>query len=96
MNCKQGDIAVVVRSFAGNEGRVLTCLRLASRMECEAEHLPWWNEDAVWVTDALLRCTFGPATRLYPDSRLRPLRDSDGKDEMLRLVCRPVDTRQAA
>ena len=26
MNCKQGDMAVVVRSSAGNEGRVVTCL----------------------------------------------------------------------
>jgi hypothetical protein len=26
MNCKQGDIAVIVRSAANNEGRIVTCL----------------------------------------------------------------------
>lgn len=95
MNCKQGDLAVVVRSGAGNEGRVLTCLRLASRAECKAEGFGWWA-GAVWVTDAALACTYGPTTRLYPDSRLRPLRDGDGEDEVLRLVGRPVGAPQAA
>lgn len=28
MNCKQGDMAVVIKSQAGNEGKVVTCLEL--------------------------------------------------------------------
>lgn len=28
MNCKQGDMALVIKSQAGNEGKVVTCLEL--------------------------------------------------------------------
>lgn len=28
MNCKQGDLAIVVRSEAGNEGKIVRCLEL--------------------------------------------------------------------
>jgi len=28
MNCKPGDLAVLIRSWAGNEGKVVTCVRL--------------------------------------------------------------------
>ena len=97
MNCKQGDLAVIVRSKSGNEGRVLRCLRLATAAEKRAEDFvagDWTG--AVWVTDAKLNDTWGAGTSLYPDCRLRPLRDSDGEDEMLRIAGRPVGKRQAA
>lgn len=95
MNCKQGDIALIVRSNSGNEGRVLTCLRLASFAEVRAESLYLWR-GPVWVTDAVLSCNDGGTTRLYPDERLKPLRDSDGEDEMLRLAGLPVGAPQEA
>jgi hypothetical protein len=94
MNCKQGDLAVIVKSTCGNEGRILTCVRLATMAELAAEGLAWWG--AAWLVDATLRDTWGVGVRFYPDSRLRPLRDSDGEDEVLRLVGRPVGTPQAA
>ena len=28
LNCKQGDLAVIVRSMAGNEGKIVQCPRL--------------------------------------------------------------------
>ena len=33
MNCKQGDIAIVVKSFAGHEGKIVRCIRLAEETE---------------------------------------------------------------
>jgi hypothetical protein len=96
MNCKQGDLAVIVRSERGNEGKVLTCLRLATFSEVNAEGFTAWR-GPVWVTDANIPCAYGYATSLFPDSRLKPLRDGEGEDEMLRLVGLPnVDTPQAA
>ncbi len=84
MNCKQGDLAVVVRSRANNEGRVLTCLRLASAAEIKAENFrsgDWLG--AVWVTDATLLRTRWGTTHLLPDARLRPLhRDLMGGKNM--------------
>jgi hypothetical protein len=96
LNCKQGDLAVIVRSTNGNEGKVLTCLRLATFSEVSAQGFTGWGWP-VWVTDAQIPCVWGYMTELYPDDRLRPLRDSDGQDEMLRLVGLPnVDTPLAA
>jgi hypothetical protein len=45
----------------------------------------------------MIDCNDGSTTRMYPDDRLRPLRDGEGEDEMLRLVGLPtVDAPQAA
>ena len=89
MNCKQGDLAVIVFSKYGNEGKLLTCLRLASAEECADES--FWNwKGPVWVTDAVIQCNDRTTTHLYPDSRLTPLRYSDGEDEMLRIAGVPV------
>jgi hypothetical protein len=90
LNCKQGDLAVIVRSEAGNEGAIVQCMRL----------LPpgtegWETLGPRWMVDRVLNGNCGPV-RSVPDARLRPLRDSDGEDEVLRLVGRPVGTPQAA
>lgn len=97
MNCKQGDLAVIVRSASGNEGRILTCLRVAPRSKVRSEGFTdgdWTG--VVWETDAFLADTWGEGTSLYPDARLRPLRNSEGEDEMLKLVGLPAGTPQAA
>lgn len=55
MRCKVGDLALVVRSFAGNEGKVVTCVKYVGRnpgiMEWNGEKLflssevDWWQVD---------------------------------------------------
>lgn len=96
MNCQQGDIAIVVRSTAGNDGAIVTCLRLASLAEKRAVCLDRCYDDApVWVTDRLLKSVHtkdgssAPPDNLAPDSILRPIRDNDGEDEILRLAGKP-------
>lgn len=93
MNCKQGDLAVIVRSELGNEGKILKCLRLATSSEVKAEMFPW--ACPVWVTDAYIPCRLGYGTHLYPDSRLKPLRDNDGTDEILSFVGLPSQPETA-
>lgn len=87
MNCKPGDLAVIVESMAGNEGRIVTCLRLATEAEVDAANLaphraPYWHIDTeiptVWAS-----------VRLAADMQLRPIRDQDGEDQILRLVGKP-------
>jgi hypothetical protein len=95
LNCKQGDLAVVVRSAAGNEGAIVTCLRLIP---------DWtrWGADGrlrtgpAWETDRQFVKVTGVVDCIVADAHLRPLRDSDGEDEVLRLVGRPVGDPQAA
>lgn len=91
LNCKQGDLAVIVRSAAGNEGAVVTCLELVARPYWFAGEMP----GPTWRVDRMLRGRAFP-TDVVADIQLRPLRDSDGEDEVLRLAGRPVGTPQAA
>lgn len=84
MNCKPGDLAVMVRSFAGNEGKIVRCLRLA----CEGELIAiGWAMDMgpVWYIDMPLRANWGLAVPLAIDAFLRPIRDpgDDATDETL-------------
>ena len=90
LNCKPGDLAIVVRSYAGNEGKILTCVRLASVSEQRALGYSVELEGPMWVTDRATVNTAGKTDFLMPDDRLRPLRGGSSEDEVLRLVGRPA------
>ena len=83
MNCKQGDLAVIVRGSAFQKyiGHVVQCVTL----RC--------TDPAMWAID---RSLDGDqiAWIMVPDSCLRPLRDSDGEDEMLRIKGKPQRIRK--
>ena len=101
MNCKQGDLAVIVRSSIGNAGRVVVCLNLASADELYSTFgLSMSSYAPIWRIDVAVRwhgtCDGLIAVPFMVDKAMRPLRDSDGEDEMLRLVGRPVGKPQAA
>jgi hypothetical protein len=88
MNCKPGDLAIYVSSRAGNEGRIVRCLRLASAQEVLSQGFGGWH---MWITDNQeIKTTNGLTTNLASDMYLRPIRDQDGEDEMLRIAGKPV------
>ena len=87
MNCKKGDLAVVVRSKFGNLGRIVQCLRLATKEDHEAYNV-FFDNDPTWILDVPVNCSFSTAP-LITDKQLRPLRDSNGEDEMLRIAGKP-------
>ena len=78
LNCKVGDLAIVVRSVAGNEGKIVRCLELLPS-GIDGAHP---RQGALWRTDRALnrveesglKCS--PAN-LCPDSFLRPIRPLD-------------------
>lgn len=84
MNCKQGDLAVFVRSEAGNEGKIVRCVRLNGLV-------PYWapNGGVVdrwqWETDTYVVNAFGQMVNVANDDYLRPIRDpgDDAQDETL-------------
>lgn len=88
MNCKPGDLAVFVRSTCGNEGLIVTCLRLATREEIVANCL---RNTPVWVTDRPTRWSWGQPLCFAHDENLRPIRDSDGADETLAWAGKPQE-----
>lgn len=81
MNCKQGDLAVVVRSWAGNEGRIVRCVRLATFGEILTAG---FRDVPTWVIDQKMPSRMGFKVHLAEDEKLRPVRDSPGEDETLR------------
>ena len=88
LNCKQGDMALVIRSVAGNRDKIVQCLRAVGPMNM------LWPDDRVtvefmWEIDRDLARLDGRSTKLVPDSFLRPIRDQPGEDEMLRIAGRP-------
>jgi hypothetical protein len=97
MRCKQGDLAVFVRSDAGNEGRVVTCVRLAAIGELE---MLGWRLDVgpVWVIDRGVLTNHGRLVPLAADSYLCPLRDpgEDAKDETLQWKEVPTKQKEPA
>lgn len=85
MRCKVGDMAIVVRSKAGNEGKICTCLKMypAGYDGIREEFGPIWEVDTemngVWFNDSLLII----GCKTMPDMNLHPIRDNPGQDESL-------------
>ena len=92
MNCKQGDVAVIVRSYAGNEGKIVRCLRLLKN------DMAWVGIDGItekfptWEIDRQLKGWKGDTSCYVADYKLRPIRDpgDDATDEMIVLLGKPV------
>jgi hypothetical protein len=108
MNCKPGDMAVIVRSKFAPQliGRIVEVLHSAPnnrpfRLPNGQSHEPLSGSRFYWV------CKFqnqieAPTDAVYiktiyapvPDECLRPIRDQPGDDEMLRITGLPSETKQ--
>jgi hypothetical protein len=84
MRCKVGDLAVYVGTFPQHLGRIV---RVVSPRP--------WTEPAWWVDPPLPTPEAGLDGLSVYDSGLRPIRDSDGEDEMLRIAGKPETIREA-
>jgi len=95
MNCKQGDLAIIIRSYAKNEGKLVTCLRLATLQEQDTAN--FYNEylEPAWLVDRKLNSLSVSGNAMLPpinialDSSLRPIRESDGEDQILLIAGKP-------
>lgn len=80
MNCKQGDLAIIVKSDAGNEGKIVRCVRY---LGCIAHRLPGGGLgyfDA-WEIDIELPAWDGKKHKKARDIQLRPIRGDLLNDE---------------
>lgn len=88
MNCKQGDLAIIVKSHAGNEGKIVRCLKFVPAQEFitpEGKIVKWDS----WEVNIVINAWSGEKTSIVPDHFLKPIRDNDGEDEMLRITGKP-------
>ncbi len=88
MNCKPGDLAVFVRSSAGNEGKIVRVVRLHKR---QATIGPGnvLRPGIVWLIEPKMPAWDGSLSAGAHDSNLRPIRDNDGEDETLQWAGKP-------
>lgn len=89
MNCKPGDLAVIVQSIHGQHGALISVEKDSGRRD-NGQH--WWLCKALQT----IRCSNGKFIHAgdfgyAADANIRPLRDSDGEDEMLRIVGKPQE-----
>jgi len=70
MNCKEGDLAIIVKSNEGWNGIIVECVRI-----CEYD---------TWEIKP--KITNGKLFNMCLDSILLPIRDSDKQDEMLNII----------
>ena len=83
LNCKQGDLAIVVHSMCGNEGKIVRCLKLlpAGHGRAHPKLGPLWEVD-VELNRVLVSGAKGSPARMVPDSALRPIRPLDELDDV--------------
>lgn len=82
MNCKPGDLAIIVRgsfALAQHVGKIVCCSQLDN-----SRGFPVWRFDPPLIHSDGLEI-------LYIDSGLRPIRYNPGEDEMLRIVGKPTE-----
>ena len=88
MNCKKGDLAIIVSSSCGNEGKIVKCLELLITDSFpDTDGRRQWHIKGVhpiWRIDRPINLSnnFDTVQALYcSDERLRPLRgDLNGDD----------------
>lgn len=101
MNCKPGDLAVVVKSWAGNEGRIVRVIRLCPKTSknpnIDSRGILTAPEP-YWVIDQALPDFEGTLGKTFADSQLRPIRDpgDDAQDETLSWLPVPSTEKEAA
>ena len=85
MNCKPGDLAIIVRSIAGNEGKIVRLLRLHTGSS------NYFFGGPRWVIDAPVTDCWGFPINSLADACLRPIRDQEGDDETFSWAGKPTE-----
>ena len=66
MNCKKGDMALIIKSRAGNVGKVVTCLEFVGALE-------GWSAGDLWLVDKKLPANIGCPDPYVSDAWLMPI-----------------------
>lgn len=83
MNCKQGDLAMVVGGLKGTQiGKTCTCIRLMSQEEHGRDDGPYWATDRLF-SYMVLSTGWRNWHSYCPDRMLRPI--GDGRIEVREL-----------
>lgn len=87
MNCKQGDLAIIVKSVAGNEGKIVRCVKFHKNLLVNFPNCQ--KQEDVWEIDRKLHSVNNSVSNICVSHWLIPIRDQDGEDEMLKIAGYP-------
>lgn len=96
MNCKQGDLAMVIKGISS--GTICTCERLMSYEEAARYGYSTDLDGPMWFTDKMFLSTWGDSDPLMFDDYLMPIRDPgpEAVDETLEWLKVPTTEGQPA
>ena len=77
LNCKVGDLDIVVRSQAGNEGKIVRCVQVAGNGLFLNRNEEIIDLGPSWMVDRTVAGCLGNPVSKIPDSYLRPIRPLD-------------------
>lgn len=95
MNCKPGDLAIIIKSAAGNEGKIVRCLRLLPNCHWYDKTGKTFSEPS-WEIDSKIKAFNGKSITVATDSQLRPIRNNPGEDEALTWAGKPNEVKHPA
>lgn len=94
-----GKKSIITKSQAGNEGKIVTCLRLATEEE-KKELGRAWNPDALWIIDVkvntVLRMYGKQSVQQYCafDASMTPLQDLDESEQQVQELFAPSPKKE--
>lgn len=83
MNCKQGDLAIVIKSYQGNLGKIVRCLEYIPNFKWEG------LSNGAWYVEGNITNIVKKGNNYIHDSQLKPLKDNDGEDESFTWAGKP-------
>jgi len=94
-----GKKSIITKSYAGNEGKIVTCIRLATEEEVKRENMDW-NNSLVWLVDSSLAgvdadtgCEVWSAPFSW-DDRMTPLQDLDEPEQQVQELYAPSPKKE--
>lgn len=83
MNCKPNDLAMIIKSMAGNEGKIVTCIRLVDdQFNYGPSYGPIWETDTILLTVGMHTKTYKASHSHVPDAWLRPIKGLDELEDI--------------
>lgn len=83
-----GKKSIITKSYAGNEGKIVTCIRLATEEElynaCFSD-----TEGPVWIVNIPLSTDIGDPEYLAIDAWMTPLQDLDEPEQKVQELYAP-------
>lgn len=91
--CKVGDIAVITNADNKNNiGKFVTCEKYLGHIPVQGKYGSRVRE--AWHVSGNATTWNGAGFLAVPDEWLKPIRDNDGEDEMLRIAGKPAEKKE--